>query len=54
MSDYANEFHIPGEYKYHGMQITSEGWPAEHLDKLKTFPFKEDDIVVATYPKAGK
>ena len=27
--------------------------PAEHLEKLKSFPVRADDIFVASYPKSG-
>ena len=43
---------IPGAHiyegkKYHGLI------PKKALDKVKSFQFRDDDILVATYPKTG-
>ena len=43
----------PGQYIYEGMTMT-QYYPAESLDKIKVFEYRNDDIFVVTYPKAGK
>ena len=48
----AAEFSAPGEYTYEGMTMI-KAFPAESLDKIKVFDYRDDDIFVVTYPKAG-
>ena len=48
----ASEFNAPGEYTYEGMTMI-DIFPAESLDKIKIFDYRDDDILVVTYPKAG-
>ena len=45
-------YKIPGEHIYDGI-VFGEIFPAGVLDAVKKFPFKEDDILIATYPKSG-
>ena len=45
-------YKIPGEHIYDGI-VFGEIFPAEVLDAVKKFTFKEDDILIATYPKSG-
>ena len=47
------DYKIPGEHIYDGM-VFGEIFPADVLDAVKKFQFKDDDILIATYPKAGK
>ena len=48
----AEEFGGPGQYTYEGMTMMKI-FPAESLDKIKVFDYRDDDIFVVTYPKAG-
>ena len=47
-----DEYHIIGEHEEDGIYHSSD-FPAEHIEKVKDFAFKEDDVLIATYPKAG-
>ena len=42
------------DYKYEGMMMVNEIYPAWGLDKLKKTLFDDSDIIIATYPKCGK
>ena len=42
------------EYKYEGMVMVEEIYPAWGLDRLKETLFDDSDIIIATYPKCGK
>ena len=42
------------EYKYEGMMMVEEAFPAWALDKLKDTLFDDSDVIIATYPKCGK
>ena len=44
--------YIEGEYQYEGLTL-GKTVPREQLDKLKGFKFREDDILMASYLKAG-
>ena len=41
------------KYMCEGM-VMSKLFPATSLDKIKIFDYRDDDILVITYPKAGK
>ena len=45
-------YKIPGEHIYDGI-VFGEIFPADVLDAVKKFTFREDDILIATYPKSG-
>ncbi len=49
----AEEYKPKGGYFYDGIQF-SKSFPAEQLQKTKDFDFFNDDVLIATYPKAGK
>ena len=42
----------PGEYTYDGIWL-SKYFPADGLEKIKQFNYRDEDILVVTYPKAG-
>ena len=44
---------VPGQHKYDGVLYPSD-FTASAMDKVKTFKFREDDVLVAGYPKCGK
>ena len=44
--------YIEGEYQYEGLTM-GKTVPREQLDKLKGFKFREDDILMPSYLKAG-
>lgn len=43
---------LPGEHVYDGVLFFGYS-PPEVLDRVKTFPVREDDVFIVTYPKAG-
>ncbi len=43
---------IPGEHVYDGM-VMGGHFPAEVLDRVKTFEWRDDDVIVSSYPKSG-
>ena len=45
-------YKIPGEHIYDGI-VFGEIFPSKVLDEVKNFVFREDDILIATYPKSG-
>ena len=45
--------YIQGEYQYEGLTM-GKNFPSVHLDKVKDFQFREEDILVPGYLKAGK
>ena len=48
-----NEYKVVGEYVYEGVTFCCAYQP-EQLEKVKNFKFFDDDVMVATYPKAGE
>ena len=44
---------IPGEHYYDGIWYPGN-IPKAALDKVKQFQFRDTDVVLATYPKAGR
>ena len=44
--------YIDGEYQYEGLTM-GKTVPREQLDKLKGYKFREDDILMPSYLKAG-
>ena len=44
---------LPGEHFYDGMPLTFMN-PPDLLKRIPEYEFRHDDIVIATYPKAGK
>ena len=44
---------LPGEHVYEGV-LFFEYSPPDVLDAVKTFPVRDDDVYIVTYPKAGK
>ncbi len=50
--EYEGRHKLPGEHVYEGMYM-SYIFPAEVLDKVKEFPFHDEDILITTYPKSG-
>ena len=44
---------VIGEHVYDGMTLSYKCSP-EVLDKVPDFEFRQDDVLIATYPKAGK
>ncbi len=47
-------YRLPQEYLYEGIKLSSLQFPKENVDRTRRFPFHQDDILVATYPKAGR
>ena len=45
---------LPINHVYDGIYFNPLCFPCEHLKKVKEFEFFEDDVLVATYPKAGQ
>lgn len=43
---------LPGEHVYEGV-LFFEYSPPDILDAVKTFPVRDDDVYIVTYPKAG-
>ncbi len=43
---------VSGAHIYDGV-LFSGGFPAEHLDKVKTMQFYDTDVLIAGYPKSG-
>lgn len=48
----ASSFKTPGEHVYDGV-VFCKIFPAATLDAVKKFKFKDDDVLIATYPKSG-
>ena len=44
---------VPGEHVYDGIMYAGV-FPARILERIKSFEFRDDDIILATYPKSGK
>lgn len=53
MASVVSDYHIIGEHEENGIYHSSD-FPAEQIAKVADFKFKEEDILIATYPKAGK
>ena len=45
-------YKVPGEFEYDGM-VFSKYWSAEIIQQVKSFPLKEQDVVITGYPKTG-
>ena len=49
------QYKVPGQYEYEGGIIKSLPWyPPRSIDRVKTFDFKDSDIIIASYPKCGR
>lgn len=49
------DYKIPGQYEYSkGLILNMPGFPPWIIDKMKTFPFDNGDVTIASYPKCGK
>ena len=46
-------YSLPDTFVYDGITLTIPFNP-EVMDKVKIFPFRDDDIMVASYPKSGE
>jgi len=44
---------VTGEHVYDGVLFFGYT-PADTLDAVKEFEVRDDDVIIATYPKAGK
>ena len=44
---------LPGEHVYEGILFFGFS-PPDILDQVKEFEVRDDDVFLATYPKAGK
>ena len=43
---------VLGAHIYDGV-LFSGGFPAEHIDRVKSMKFFDNDVLIATYPKSG-
>ena len=50
MTDFPHK--VPGEHMYEGLPYMSINTP-EALQNVKDFRFRNDDVLLVTYPKAG-
>ncbi len=48
--DTASQF----DYVIDGVHLTSLGFPPDQIKNVKEFKFFDDDVLIATYPKAGR
>ncbi len=48
------EYGLPQEYYYDGVKLSGWSFTHEAVERTKNFHFHQDDVLVATYPKAGK
>ena len=46
-------YQIPGEFIYDDV-VYGVGNSRETLDKVKEFPFRQDDVLIVNYPKCGE
>ena len=52
MSEKKELFTFPGEHIYNGVRFGFI-FPAEILDRLKTFKINDNDVLVVGFPKSG-
>ncbi len=45
---------VPGEYFFDGVRLLGTLLTPESVQHAKDFHFRQDDILVATYPKSGE
>ena len=46
-------YHVVGEHEEDGI-YHSDDFPANQIQRVTDFTFREDDVLIATYPKAGQ
>ena len=44
---------VPGEHIYDGVMYAGI-FPDRSLEKIKSFEFRDEDVILATYPKSGE
>ncbi len=48
------QYRFPQEYLYEGIKLSGLHLPKEAVGRTRSFPFHQDDVLIATYPKAGR
>ncbi len=48
------QYRLPQEYLYEGIKLSGLSFPKEAVERTRSFLFHQDDILVATYPRAGR